>query len=102
MGAERERIETFGSLENGLQQASAWYMWGPYLSERQWGTVREDYSPDGEAWSYLPHERSEEHAVDVTLEYSRPFRALKLWLAFRAHGAAAFRQAIERLLRDGG
>jgi aromatic-L-amino-acid decarboxylase len=48
--------------------------------------------------SYLPHERSEEHAVDVTLEYSRPFRALKLWLAFRAHGAAAFRQAIERNL----
>ena len=40
---------------------------------------------------YLPHERAERHAVDVTLEYSRPFRALKLWLAFRAHGAAAFR-----------
>jgi aromatic-L-amino-acid decarboxylase len=45
---------------------------------------------------YLPHERDEPHAVDVTLEYSRPFRALKLWLAFRAHGAEAFRRAIER------
>ena len=40
---------------------------------------------------YLPHERDEPHAVDVTLEYSRPFRALKLWLAFRVHGAEAFR-----------
>lgn len=32
-----------------------WLEWGPYLSERQWGTVREDYSPDGEAWDYFPH-----------------------------------------------
>jgi aromatic-L-amino-acid/L-tryptophan decarboxylase len=47
---------------------------------------------------YLPHERDEPHAVDVTLEYSRPFRALKLWLAFRAHGAEAFRRALERNL----
>jgi aromatic-L-amino-acid decarboxylase len=37
--------------------------------------------------------------VDVTLEYSRPFRALKLWLAFRAHGAEAFRRALRRNLR---
>ena len=49
---------------------------------------------------YLPHERDEPHAVDVTLEYSRPFRALKLWLAFRAHGAEAFRQAIRRNIRQ--
>jgi aromatic-L-amino-acid decarboxylase len=47
---------------------------------------------------YIPHERSMAHMVDVTLEYSRPFRALKLWLAFRAHGADAFRAAIERNL----
>jgi aromatic-L-amino-acid decarboxylase len=49
---------------------------------------------------YLPHERAEPHAVDVTLEYSRPFRALKLWLAFRAHGADAFRRAVRRNLRQ--
>ena len=49
---------------------------------------------------YFPHERNEPHAVDTTLEYSRPFRALKLWLAFRAHGAAAFREAIARNLRQ--
>jgi len=49
---------------------------------------------------YLPHQRHELHAVDITLEYSRPFRALKLWLAFRAHGAPAFREAIERNLGE--
>jgi aromatic-L-amino-acid decarboxylase len=45
---------------------------------------------------YLPHQQHELHAADITLEYSRPFRALKLWLAFRAHGAAQFRDAIQR------
>ena len=48
--------------------------------------------------SYMPHVEEEPHAVDTTLEYSRPFRALKLWLAFRAHGADALRDAIERNL----
>ena len=33
-----------------------WKRWGPYLSERGWGTVREDYSPDGDAWNYFPHD----------------------------------------------
>jgi len=33
-----------------------WWRWGPYVSERSWGTVREDYSPDGDAWRYLPHD----------------------------------------------
>ncbi len=45
--------------------------------------------------AYIPHEDDALNAVDVTLEYSRPFRALKLWLALRVHGAAAFRAAIE-------
>jgi aromatic-L-amino-acid decarboxylase len=49
---------------------------------------------------YLPHQQHELHAVDITLEYSRPFRALKLWLAFRAHGAQQFRDAIERNLQE--
>ena len=37
---------------------AAWRRWGPYLSERAWGTVREDYSPDGSAWEYLPYDQS--------------------------------------------
>ncbi len=49
--------------------------------------------------AYIPHERTG-HMVDITLEYSRPFRALKLWLAFRTHGAQAFRDAIENNLRQ--
>ncbi len=48
--------------------------------------------------AYMPHEEGEPHAADLTLEYSRPFRALKLWLAFRVHGAQAFREAIDRNL----
>ena len=52
----------FGKLENGLRQASDWYLWGPYVSERQWGTVREDYSADGEAWDYLPHDHARSQA----------------------------------------
>jgi hypothetical protein len=62
IGAERERVNGFGHLEDGLRQASDWYLWGPYVSERQWGTVREDYSPDGEAWGYLPHDHARSRA----------------------------------------
>ena len=39
-----------------------WYRWGPYLAERQWGTVREDYSPGGEAWTSFPHEQARSRA----------------------------------------
>ncbi len=56
--AERGRVDTLGRMENGLLQAGDWYHWGPYLSERQWGTVREDYSADGTAWEYLPHDHA--------------------------------------------
>ncbi len=61
-GAERARVARFGQLENGLRQAGDWYLWGPYVSERQWGTVREDYSADGDAWSYLPHDHARSRA----------------------------------------
>ncbi len=62
MGAERERIAGFGRLEDGLLQAGEWYRWGPYVSERQWGTVREDYSADGNAWDYLPLDQARSRA----------------------------------------
>jgi hypothetical protein len=62
VGAERERVAGFGHLEDGLRQAGDWYRWGPYVSERQWGTVREDYSPDGQAWDYLPHDHARSRA----------------------------------------
>ena len=62
MSTESERVAGFGRLEDGLRQASDWYLWGPYVSERQWGTVREDYSADGEAWGYLPHDHARSRA----------------------------------------
>src|SRR5690242_16939951 len=62
MGAERERVDGFGRLEDGLLQAGEWYRWGPYVSERQWGTVREDYSADGNAWEYFPHDHARSRA----------------------------------------
>ena len=50
MNAEKQRLE-----EDRLGKQT-WRKWGPYLSERQWGTVREDYSANGDAWNYLPHD----------------------------------------------
>jgi mannosylglycerate hydrolase MGH1-like protein len=53
---ERQRIaeSTAGTVE--------WDRWGPYLADRQWGTVREDYSADGDAWRYLPHDHARSRA----------------------------------------
>ncbi|MBZ5537241.1 MAG: glucosidase [Acidobacteriia bacterium] len=45
-------------LEESRDHKAHWKRWGPYLSERQWGTVREDYSPGGTAWDYLPHDQA--------------------------------------------
>ena len=54
--------QNFGRLEDGLRQGGEWYRWGPYVSERQWGTVREDYSADGNAWDHLPHDHARSRA----------------------------------------
>ena len=45
-------------LAEDARRDKNWKRWGPYLSERQWGTVREDYSKDGEAWSYFLHDHA--------------------------------------------
>ena|SRR6516162_6873256 len=44
------------------EQKTPWRKWGPYLSERQWGTVREDYSENGDAWSYFSHDQARSRA----------------------------------------
>ncbi|MGK7925222.1 MAG: glucosidase [Spirulina sp.] len=49
-------------LEEDRTQKAPWKKWGPYLSERQWGTVREDYSATGEAWEYLSHDQARSRA----------------------------------------
>jgi hypothetical protein len=54
--SEQERIkENYSSIKN-------WLKWGPYLSERQWATVREDYSPNGDVWNYFTHDMSRSKA----------------------------------------
>src|SRR5438067_5039353 len=55
-GAEARR------LHEDAQRQKDWKRWGPYLSDRQWGTVREDYSATGEAWDYLPHDHARSRA----------------------------------------
>ncbi len=64
-----------------------WRRWGPYLSERQWGTVREDYSADGTAWEYLPHDHARSRAyrwgedgiAGISDDQQRLCFALSLW-----------------------
>ncbi len=57
-GTDAESIR----LLRNAERAEYWTRWGPYLSERQWGTVREDYSTNGNAWSYFPHEQARSRA----------------------------------------
>ena len=56
MNAEEKR------LDETKAAGVPWKRWGPYLSERQWGTVREDYSSDGDAWSYFNHDQARSRA----------------------------------------
>jgi len=66
---------------------SSWRRWGPYVSERAWGTVREDYSPDGNAWEYLPHDKArskayrwgEDGLAGICDRYQLLVFALALW-----------------------
>src|SRR3977135_2997830 len=79
--AENERLEAATS------QNIPWKAWGPYLSERQWGTVREDYSEGGDAWNYFTHEQARSRAyrwgedgiAGICDEGQRLCLALALW-----------------------
>src|SRR5207249_9083235 len=80
-----------GAEQQRLAEADAarvdWRRWGPYLSERQWGTVREDYSPGGDAWSYFTHDQARSRAyrwgedglAGVSDDKQRLCFALALW-----------------------
>src|SRR5262245_13356541 len=56
MSAERQRLDEDSRREKN------WKRWGPYLAERQWGTVREDYSPWGSCWEYVSHDHARSRA----------------------------------------
>ncbi len=65
--AESKTTETAGTaeaqrLEEARERQAPWRQWGPYLSERQWGTVREDYSENGDAWDYFTHDQARSRA----------------------------------------
>ena len=51
-----------GKRLDDCRMGAAWRLWGPYVSDRQWGTVREDYSPGGTAWDYFPHDHARSRA----------------------------------------
>ena len=79
--AERNR------LAEDARREQNWKRWGPYLAERQWGTVREDYSADGDAWAYFPHEHARSRAyrwgedglLGITDRECRLAFALAMW-----------------------
>ena len=81
MGAEQER------LDDASDARAPWRKWGPYLSERQWGTVREDYSADGNAWEHFPHDHARSRAyrwgedglAGISDDRQRLCFALALW-----------------------
>jgi hypothetical protein len=82
----RDDAETL-RLADDADRKSNWKRWGPYLAERQWGTVREDYSADGTSWDYLPHDHARSRAyrwgedglLGITDREGRLCFALALW-----------------------
>ena len=58
----REQYAEHARLREAQEGKKSWRRWGPYLSERQWGTVREDYSENGTAWDYFPHDHAHSRA----------------------------------------
>src|SRR5712671_5265154 len=74
-------------LQESREKKAPWKKWGPYLSERQWGTVREDYSPSGDAWNYFSHDQArskayrwnEDGLAGISDDQQRLCFALALW-----------------------
>ena len=74
-------------LQQDRDRKAYWRRWGPYLSERQWGTVREDYSADGSAWEFFPHDHARSRAyrwgedgiLGISDNHQRLCFALTLW-----------------------
>ena len=74
-------------LDEARERKVFWKKWGPYLSERQWGTVREDYSENGDAWNYFSHDQArsrvyrwgEDGLAGISDDQQRLCFALALW-----------------------
>jgi len=82
-----EHIEEKNRLDESRDKRVQWKKWGPYLSERQWGTVREDYSKTGDAWDYFTHDQARSRAyrwgedgiAGISDDKQRLCLALALW-----------------------
>jgi len=63
-------ISEIARLQEARSGKAPWKKWGPYLSERQWGTVREDYSSHGNAWDYFSHDQAVRvHITGVKMDW---------------------------------
>jgi hypothetical protein len=80
-----------GRLEEARTKEVPWRKWGPYLSERQWGTVREDYSDNGDAWNFFTHDHAR----------SRAYRwARTAWAGCPTTGSTSTEGVCGRTVRD--
>ena len=105
--AEEKRLDAAG-------KGVPWKQWGPYLSERQWGTVREDYSENGDAWNYFTHDQARSRAyhwgedgiAGISDDHQRLCFALALWngkdpiLKERLFGLTKARAIMARMSRS--
>ena len=84
---ETTKLAEQGRLDEAREDGVPWKQWGPYVSERQWGTVREDYSENGDAWNYFTHDQARSRAyhwgedglAGISDEHQRLCFALALW-----------------------
>jgi len=82
-----QQTAEYQRLQDDRERKTYWRRWGPYLSERQWGTVREDYSEGGTAWEYLPHDHARSRAyrwgedglLGISDNHQRLCFSLALW-----------------------
>ena len=90
MNAEQSRV-----AQND-RAGECWDLWGPYLSERAWGTVREDYSAYGDAWNYFPHDHARSRAYRWSEDGSGGISDFKQRLCF----AFAFWNGHDPILKE--
>ena len=83
------KTQEYLRLQENKDKQKYWQRWGPYLSERQWGTVREDYSSNGDAWNFFPHDQArsrvyrwgEDGIAGISDNHQRLCFSLALWNA---------------------
>ena len=104
--AKKPRTAEHQRLADSKARKADWKNWGPYVSDRAWGTVREDYSAGGTAWEYFPHDHARSRAYrwneDGLAGFCNRFQniclAVALWMSI---GAIAYRFTKTSMARTG-